>query len=147
MHQNHVFDMLIHDHSPLRFELQRIMQGRGLMRFARVSRPSYASGCAFGDPAPAPFIPRCIRSGHDTIENTDYFCGFLLQMWNEGGRKDHFWSEFNTKTLAERQIGDEIASTGRPRATRSPGRWARGWALFVWLKGSAFGYLDKNPPA
>jgi len=61
-----------------------------------------------------------IRNEHDTIENTDHFCGFLLQMWSEGKQKDHFWLEFNTKTLAECQIGDDIASIGKLRATTSP---------------------------
>jgi hypothetical protein len=61
-----------------------------------------------------------IRNEHDTIENTDHFCGFLLQMWSEGKQKDHFWLEFNTKTLAECQIGDDIASIGKLRATASP---------------------------
>jgi hypothetical protein len=63
-----------------------------------------------------------IRNEHDTIENMDHFCGFLLQMWSEGGRKDHFRLEFNTKTLAESQIGDDIASTGRLSAIPSPER-------------------------
>jgi len=36
-------------------------------------------------------------------------------MWSEGKQKDHFWLEFNTKTLAERQIGDDIASRKTPR--------------------------------
>ena len=36
-------------------------------------------------------------------------------MWSEGGRKDHFRSEFNAKTLAEYQIGDDTAFTGRLR--------------------------------
>ena len=44
----------------------------------------------------------------DTIENTNHFCGFLLQLRSEGGRKDHFRPEFNTKILAECQIGDDI---------------------------------------
>jgi hypothetical protein len=59
----------------------------------------------------------------DSIENTDHFCGFLLQMWSEGGRKDHFRLEFNTKTLVECQIGDDTASTGRLSATPSLERW------------------------
>jgi len=42
-----------------------------------------------------------IRNDHDTIENTDHFCGFLLQMWSERGRKDYFRLEFNAKTLTE----------------------------------------------
>jgi hypothetical protein len=41
-----------------------------------------------------------IRNEHDIIENTDHFCGILLQVWSEGGRKDHFRAEFNAKTLA-----------------------------------------------
>jgi hypothetical protein len=61
-----------------------------------------------------------IRNEHDTIENTDHFCGFLLQMRREGERKDRLQLEFNTKTLAERQIGDDIASIGKLRATASP---------------------------
>jgi hypothetical protein len=61
-----------------------------------------------------------IRNEHDTIENTDHFCGFLLQMWREGERKDRLRLEFNTKTLAECQIGADIASTGKLRATASP---------------------------
>ena len=39
-----------------------------------------------------------IRNEHDIIENTDHFCGILLQVWSEGGRKDHFRAEFNEKT-------------------------------------------------
>jgi hypothetical protein len=64
-----------------------------------------------------------IRNEQDTIENPDHFCGFLLQMWSEGGRKHHFRLEFNTTTPAECQIGDDIASTGRLRATPSPEEW------------------------
>jgi hypothetical protein len=41
-------------------------------------------------------------------------------MWSEGKRKEHFRLEFNTKTLAECQIGDDIASIGKLRATASP---------------------------
>jgi hypothetical protein len=44
----------------------------------------------------------------------NHFCGFLLQMSSEGGRKNHFRSEFNAKTLAEYQIGDDTAFTGKP---------------------------------
>jgi hypothetical protein len=67
--------------------------------------------------------PSDIRNEHGSIENTDHFCGILLQMWSEGGRKDHFPLEFNTKTLGEFQIGDDIASKGRLRGTPSPKRW------------------------
>jgi len=34
-------------------------------------------------------------------------------MWSEGERKNHFRLEFNAKALAEGQIRDEIATTGR----------------------------------
>jgi len=44
---------------------------------------------------------------HDTIENINHFCEILLQVWSERGRKDHFRSEFNAKTLAKYQIGDD----------------------------------------
>jgi hypothetical protein len=57
------------------------------------------------------------RNERDTIENTDHFCRFLLQTGSEGGRKDHFRPEFNTTTLAECQIADDIAPTGMLRAT------------------------------
>jgi hypothetical protein len=39
----------------------------------------------------------------DTLENTNHFCGILLQLWSEGGRKDRFRSEFNATTLGEYQ--------------------------------------------
>jgi flagellar biosynthesis/type III secretory pathway M-ring protein FliF/YscJ len=41
-------------------------------------------------------------------------------MWREGERKDRLRLEFNTKTLAECQIGADIASIGKLRATASP---------------------------
>jgi hypothetical protein len=34
-------------------------------------------------------------------------------MWSESGQKKHFLLEFNAKALAECQIRDEIANTGR----------------------------------
>ncbi len=61
-----------------------------------------------------------IRNEHDIIENTDHFCGILLQVWSEGGRKDHFRAEFNAKTLAGYQIGDDTASTGKLGSIPSP---------------------------
>jgi len=57
------------------------------------------------------------RDERGTIENTDHFCRFLLQTGSEGRRKDHFRLELNTTTLAECQIADDIAPTGRLRAT------------------------------
>jgi hypothetical protein len=48
----------------------------------------------------------------DTIENMNHFCGILLQVWSEGGRKDRFRSEFNAKTVGEYQIGDDTAVEG-----------------------------------
>jgi len=41
-----------------------------------------------------------IRNEHDTLENTDHFCGFLLQMWSAGGRKERFQPESKTKIPA-----------------------------------------------
>ena len=67
-----------------------------------------------------------IRNEHDIIENTDHFCGILLQVWGEGGRKDHFRAEFNAETLAEYQIGEDTAFTGRPGSIPSPERIERG---------------------
>src|ERR1700688_220760 len=122
MHQNHVFDAsrrrgtcrgsdqscahqhrndcdpvsLLHDHYPFWFELQRI-----------VHRASNLQWTISGNE-------------RDTIENMNHFCGFLLQMWSEGGRQDHFRSELNAKTLAEYQIGDDIASTRKPGSIPSP---------------------------
>jgi hypothetical protein len=35
----------------------------------------------------------------ETLENMNHFCGILLKLWSEGGRKDRFRSEFNATTL------------------------------------------------
>jgi hypothetical protein len=51
----------------------------------------------------------------DTLENMNHFCGILLQVWSEGGRKDRFRSEFNAMTLAALQIGDDTGFTGQTR--------------------------------
>ena len=42
--------------------------------------------------------PSDIRNQHHTIEKTDHFCGFLLQIWSESARKEAFRVDFNTKT-------------------------------------------------
>jgi hypothetical protein len=63
-----------------------------------------------------------IRNELGTIEKKDHFCGFQLQIRSEGGRKDHYRPEFNRKTLAGYQIGEDIASTRRLRAIPSPER-------------------------
>ena len=58
---------------------------------------------------------------HDTIENINHFCEILLQVWSERGRKDHFRSEFDAKTLAKYQIGDDTASIGKLGSIASSG--------------------------
>jgi len=53
-------------------------------------------------------------SEDDSIENTDYFCRFLLQTWRvKVGEKATSGLRFNPRPLAESQIGDDIGSTGR----------------------------------
>jgi hypothetical protein len=59
----------------------------------------------------------------DSIENTDYFCRFLLQTWRvKVGEKATSGWRFNTRPLVESQNGDDIRTTGRLSAPPLPER-------------------------
>jgi len=60
------------------------------------------------------------------------------------GEKATSGLRFNTRPLAESQIGDDRRCWIYRKTQRTT---VRGWDLFVWLKGLAFGYFDKNPAA
>ena len=56
---------------------------------------------------------------HDTIENSDHFCEFLLKCGVKAGEKTTSGSEFKARTLAESQISDDIASPEKLKGNRS----------------------------
>ena len=85
-----------------------------------------------------------VRNDLSTIENTNYFCRFLLKMRREGGRKDHSRLEFHARTLADLRSATILRLEKIPSNT-APDRRTFGWDLFVWLGELRFGYFDKNP--
>src|SRR6202030_2902150 len=70
-----------------------------------------------------------IRNEPDTLENTDHFCGFLLQMWSEGGRKTLTRRRYRIYRTTQRITGTVDLSKGSSCGCREV----------------AFGYFDKNP--
>jgi hypothetical protein len=89
MHQNHVFDAsrrrgtcrggdqsCAHQHSndcnPVSLLHDHVLSGL-----------SFSESCIEPQTCTGPYP----ETSDDTIENMNHFCGFLLQMWSEGGRK------------------------------------------------------------
>ena len=83
-----------------------------------LSSLSFSESCIEPRTCNAPYP----ETSDDTIENTDHFCGFLLKCGVKAGEKTTSGSEFNAKTLAEYQIGDDTALEEDSGAIPSPDR-------------------------